>query len=196
MSFFADIPLENKKADQVEAMMAAGGKVPPGFYHATLHGAKEITSNAKGTPGCELTFEVSGGIFKGCHVTDTLWKTDAERTQDRIILFGLRLGVLARDPKTQKVVPVEGKQDFMDVLDTKCIIEVVEETYKRDDSSVGSSSRIAFGGIYYPDDKKAAEKVGKAAAATATASTTTAKDKDAKPTTKSGTNGKVDVSKL
>jgi hypothetical protein len=172
--FFDGIDIADVKADHIEAMMANDGRVPPGFYRAKLDGAKEITSNSKGTPGCELTFRITGGQFNDCTVSDTLWKTDSERLRDRIILFGLRLGVLARDPKSGKVVEVEGKTDFMDVLDTECIIEVIEDTYEKDGKQL-KTARIAFGGCYAKDDKKAIEKIGKPAAAAAkpASSTTT-----------------------
>lgn len=63
MSFFDGVDFENKSVEQVEAVMAADGRIPPGFYRAILHGAKEITSASKGTPGCELTFKIKGGMF-------------------------------------------------------------------------------------------------------------------------------------
>jgi uncharacterized protein YbbC (DUF1343 family) len=180
--FFDGIEIEGVTADHIEAMMANDGRVPPGFYRAKLDGAKEITSNQKGTPGCELTFKIVGGQFNDCTVSDTLWKTDSDRLRDRIILFGLRLGVLARDPKSGKVIEVEGKTDFMDVLDTECIIEVIEDEYEKDGKK-NKTARIAFGGCYAKDDKKAIEKIGKPVAAKPAISTTTpasaAKSKEA-----------------
>lgn len=208
MSFFSDIPLQTMKADQVEAQMAAGGNVPPGVYRAHLETAKEVISKEKGTPGFELKFQIEGGMFNGCSVTDTLWKTDNERLRNRIVLFGLRLGILTRDPKTQEVTPVEGKVDFTDAIDTKCIVEVVEETFKRDDGSQGKNARIAYGGVYYTDDKKAAEKIGKPATSTsgtggtggtgnASKAIPSTADKDkAAANTSAAKNGKLDVSKL
>jgi hypothetical protein len=179
MSFFSDVDL-NKKVDSVVAMMEAGGNVPPGFYRAILGGAKEVTSASKGTPGCELTFEIKGGPFNGATVSDTLWKTDSDRLQDRIILFGLRLGVLVRDPKTGEPVQVEGKSDFMDVLDTEVIIEVIEDEFEGKDGRKSKIARVAFGGIYTKDDKKASEKIGKPPAAKSSTSKTEAKPAEKK----------------
>ena len=146
---------------ELEARAASGGMTPPGFYRAKLTGAKSITSNAKGTPGHELTFQITDGPFKGSEVTDTLWDTDNRRSQDRISLFCLRLGVLKRSADGKKIVAVDGVQDFMDVLDKPCIIETTVEEYERDNGSKGHSVRLAFSGCYYPDDKEAIAKIGK-----------------------------------
>lgn len=188
-------------AESLEARMAAGGQVPPGFHKAAMIGAKAVTSKQKGTAGHELTFKITDGPFKDAEVTDTLWDTEHQRSQDRIALFMLRLGVLQRSKDGKKIIAVEGKQDFMDVLDTPCIIETAMEEYKRDDGQTGHSVRLAFGGCYYPDDKEALAKVGKpveAAKATPAGGSTAKKDATKTPAKEpaAAAKSKVDTSQL
>ncbi len=187
--------------EALETRVASSGVLPEGFYKAKLNGAKQTTSKQKGTPGWELTFVVVGGPFDGVEVTDTLYDTEHQRSQDRLCLFSLRLGVLKRGGKDNKqILPVEGKTDFLDVLDTPCIIEVQHEEYTREkDGAKGHSVRLAFGGCYYATDKDALAKVGKPVGETKAASP--AKDDAKKPNTEPSKNGapakkKVDTSQL
>ncbi len=140
-------------ADSLDARMAAGGNIPPGKYHAKLNGAKETVSKQKGTPGYELTFIVVGGPFDGTEVTDTLYRTDNQKTRDRLALFGSRLGLLVRG-NDGKLTMAKGKRDFMDCLDTPCVIEITHEKYTREDKSEGHAVRLAFNGIHDPADPK------------------------------------------
>jgi hypothetical protein len=161
MSSFAE-RFAGQSADMIETRAAAGGMVPPGFYRAKLNGAKTVTSKEKMTPGFELTFQIVGGPFNDMEVTETLWDTDHARSQDRLALFGLRLGVLKRGGKEGKeIVAVDGKKDFLDVLDTPCIIEIYHDEFKKADGSIFASSKLTYGGCHYIDDKDAAAKVGK-----------------------------------
>jgi hypothetical protein len=161
MSSFAE-RFAGQSADGVETRAAAGGMVPAGFYRVKLNGATPVTSKEKQTPGFELTFLVTDGPFAGMEVKETLWDTEHARSQDRLALFALRLGVLKRGGKEGKeIVAVEGKKDFLDVLDAPAIIEVYHEEFKRQDGNISHNAKVTFGGCHYIDDKDAAAKVGK-----------------------------------
>lgn len=149
----------------LEERMKHDGNLPEGYYRAMLIGAKPKTAHS-GSTGFELTFAVKDGPFTGYEVTDTLWDTDHKKSQDRICLFGLRLGVLKRSADGKKVLAVEGKSDFMDVLDTPCIIQTTLEEYESNGKH-GTAVRLAFGGCYYADDKDAIAKIGKPVATAA-----------------------------
>lgn len=159
MSNFAE-RFAGKDVAELETRAASGGLTPPGFYKAKLIGAKNVTAKS-GNSGYELTFSIIDGPFKGGEVTETLWDTEHSRSQDRINLFCLRLGVLNRSPDGKKIIAVEGKQDFMDVLDTPCIIETHIEEYEREKGGTGHSVRLTYAGCHYPDDKEALGKIGK-----------------------------------
>lgn len=140
-------------ADELNERTAAGGLVPPGVYAAQLIGAKNTLSKQKETPGYELKFVVAAGPFRGAEVTDTLYRTENQRSKDRIALFAHRLGLLARD-KDGKLMPMKGKTEFLDVLDTHTVIEVIHEEYDRDDGKKGHAVRLAFCGVHDPADAK------------------------------------------
>lgn len=193
----------NIDPEALETRMAAGGMLPEGFYKAKLNGAKQTTSKQKSTPGWELTFTVTEGPFAGTEVTDTLYDTEHAKSQDRLCLFSLRLGVLKRGGKDNKqIVAVEGKTDFLDVLDTPCVIEVMHEEYKREkDGGIGHSVRLAFGGCYYATDKDALAKVGKPVEAKAAAGAGAKSGETKAASTEPSKNGtpakkKVDTSQL
>lgn len=113
--------------DAAEERARAGGLLPPGRYNAKLVGAARTTSATKGTPGWELVFEVQAGPFKGTKVKDTLYTTDNEKSIERRKVIANRLGVTQKSPDGKGYVPIQGKNDFMDVLDTLCVIEVKHE---------------------------------------------------------------------
>lgn len=150
---------ESYDADAAEARAKAGGRIPPGFHHAKLIGAKRITSAQKQTPGWELTFEVTAGPFKGSEVTDKIWVTDNQMMRDNLAHFGKRLGLLVKTKDGKGLAKVEGKQDLSDCLDAKCIIEVTYEPDQNDPSK--KWVRIPMFGVHYHDDKDALAKVGK-----------------------------------
>lgn len=140
----------DNSADGVEERTRSGGILPEGLYHARLNGAKEIESKAKGTPGYELTFVVTAGPFSGAEVTDTLWRTDHQRSKDRIKLFAHRLGLLKKSADGKTYVPAEGKSAFLDVLDTPTVIEVAHEQDQHDPNK--KWVRLAYCGVHDPAD--------------------------------------------
>lgn len=158
--------------DEVEKRIAASGPIKAGFYRARLNGAKPFEAGT-GTKAHELTFLIVGGPYDGREVTDKLWIPSAEKVASaedkdvrsvgnmraRIAKFGLVLGLLVKDAKG-KVSKAEGKTDFIDVLDTDCIVEVTLEADQNNRDKMWP--RIAFNGIYRKDDKDAAAKIGKA----------------------------------
>jgi hypothetical protein len=129
---------ENYDPKAAEARMKAGGQIPPGKYPAKLVGAARTESKQKQTPGWELTFEVTGkGPFAGSTVTDTIYITENQKSKDRLVLFGHRLGVLEKKKDGSGYVKAEGKTDFADALDTACVIEVMHEADRNDPTSTG-----------------------------------------------------------
>ena len=149
MSFYDNI---DDDAAGVEDRMASGGQIAPGFYRAKLVGAAEVESKSKGTPGMELTFEVMGGVFDGKEVSDTLWNTDKQFSQDRIKLAMVRLGLRRLNPQTNKLEKVEGKNDFLDCRETEIVIEIVHEPDQHDKAKFWP--RIAPNGFHDPNDSK------------------------------------------
>ncbi len=149
MSFFDEI---DDSAEGVEERMETGGLLPPGFYRARLHGAKEVESKSKGTPGYELTFVVIGGPFDGREVSDTLWKVDNQFCKDRIKLAMIRLGLRKMSPDNKRMLPVEGKNDFVDCLDAELVIEVIHEPDQKDENK--KWVRLAPNGFHDPNSSK------------------------------------------
>jgi hypothetical protein len=145
---------EDYDAKAAEARMKAGGMLPAGKYPAKLIGAARTESKQKQTPGWELSFEVTGnGPFSGTPVTDTIYVTENSKAKDRLVIFAHRLGVLEKKKDGSGYVKVEGKQDFTDVLDTPCVIEVIHEPDQKDPNK--KWLRLAFGGVYQPGDPEA-----------------------------------------
>lgn len=176
-----EIDITKYRPDDVEEQMKAGALIPEGFYHATLDGAKPVTSKGDSPrPGWELTFKITSGPFKDRDLSDTLWKADPDKKAmvNRTLLFKHRLGLIKRNADGTAFEPVPGKKDFMDCLDTPIVIEVKHEAWEnKDTKKSGVSVRLAFNGLHKVDDPEVLKKVGKpvpaaapkAAAATATA---------------------------
>lgn len=136
----------NTSPDDIERRAAAGGTIPAGWYHAKLTGAKRVTSREKSTPGWEMTFTITNGLYEGREVSDTLWISDANK--DRIGIFGKRLGLLVPSADGKGLVKAEGKRDFVDVLDTPCVIEVNHQADRNDPAK--KYARVAYTGVYPP----------------------------------------------
>lgn len=140
-------------AQGVDERMASGGQIPPGFYACKLNGAVNKVSKTNGTPGYELTFLVTSGPFEGTEVTDTLWRTDKQSSKDRVKLFAHRLGLLNKSADGKSYVPVEGKAEFVDVLDVTCVVEIIHEPDQNNPNK--HWPRFAWAGVYKPDDPEA-----------------------------------------
>lgn len=159
-------------AGEVEKKLASMGPIQPGFYRAKLNGAKGYESH-NGSRAHELVFLIVGGPYDGREVTDKLWLPSAEKvnsTDDkdvktvgnlraRIAKFGLVLGLFVKDAKGKLAKADPNKGDFIDVLDTECIVEVQLEPDQQNPDK--KWPRIAFNGIFRKDDKDAAAKIGK-----------------------------------
>lgn len=158
MSFFDDV---DDGYEGVGERMEHGGLIPPGYYRAKLVGAKEVESKSKGTPGYELTFVVQGGPFDGKEVSDTLWKTDHQFSKDRIKLACVRLGLRKPSPDGKRLLPVEGKADFMDCVDAETVIEIVHEQDKQDANK--KWVRIGPNGFHDPSSSKVKEALARTA---------------------------------
>jgi len=193
--FLDQIGGEGQAADDIDKKLASSGPITPGFYRATLDGAKMFESANTGSKAHELTFKIKGGPFDGREVTDKIWlpkAEDLEATDDktvkkvgnlraRLAKAGLCLGLVTKDPKG-RLVRVEGKTDFVDVLDTECIVEVTMEPDQQNPDK--KWPRIAFNGFFSKDDKEAAAKIGKgkpAAAPPRGGSGTPARGEEKKP---------------
>jgi hypothetical protein len=161
---FADLPLNDVNPETVDALGASGGLLPEGKYHARLDGAAPVTSRTSGNDGTELTFCVLAGPFAGQEVKETLWVSD--KTTNRVVLFGARLGALKVDPATKKYVPAEGKNTFQDCLGAEVVIEVCHREYTKKDNTKGKAANITFGGIFDVNDKAAKDVVKLKAGAT------------------------------
>ena len=158
MSFFDDV---DDGYEGVGERMEHGGLIPPGYYRAKLVGAKEVESKSKGTPGYELTFVVQGGPFDGKEVSDTLWKTDHQFSKDRIKLACVRLGLRKPSPDGKRLLPVEGKADFMDCVDAETVIEIVHEPDQKDPNK--KWVRIAPNGFHDASQTKVKEALARTA---------------------------------
>ncbi|HEY1192340.1 MAG TPA: hypothetical protein VGE74_32250 [Gemmata sp.] len=148
---FDDIPLDNINPETVDQVAKSGGLIPAGKYHVRLYGAGDVTSKTNGTAGTELTFVILTGAFAGQEVKETLWSSD--KTVNRMVLFGSRLGLLKVDPKTKKYMRVEGKHNFVDCQGAECVIEVSHREYEKKDKTKGIAANVTFGGIWALDDK-------------------------------------------
>lgn len=192
-------------ADDIEKQMAATGPIKPGFYKARLNGAKGYEA-ATGSKAHELTFLLVGGPFDGREVTDKLWIPTAEKlaSEDdkdvkavgnmraRIAKFGLALGLFVKDGKGKLAKADPNKGDFIDVLDTDCIVEVVLEPDQKNPDK--KWPRIAFNGCFAKGDKEAAAKVGKGSdgkGGGASGAATPAKKPDPKPPVAAGVKGTI-----
>jgi len=146
-----DLNLDEVNPEAVDAVAKSGGVLPPGKYHARLDGAKDVTSNQKGTPGTELHFTILAGPFAGQEVKMTLW--DTAGTQNRVVLFASRLGLLRVNPQTKKYERVPGRHTFQDVLGAQVVIETENREYEKKGGGKGTVPDVTFGGIWSPDDK-------------------------------------------
>ncbi len=147
---------ETYDANGAEERMKFGGLLPPGKYPAILIGAKRGTSKEKETPFWDLTFSITGGAFKGSEVNDKIYITDNSKSKDRLVIFGHRLGLLKKKEDGSGYVKVEGKTDLTDCIDTVCVIETILEPDQKDPNK--KWVRLAFGGVFTPDDPAGKEK--------------------------------------
>lgn len=204
--FLDQIGGEGQAADDIDKKLASSGPITPGFYRATLDGAKMFESANTGSRAHELTFKIKGGPFDGREVTDKVWlpkAEDIEATDDKSVkkVGNLRarlakvaqcVGLLTKDAKG-RLVKVDGKTDLVDCLDAELIIEVVLEPDQQNPDK--KWPRISFNGFFSKDDKDAAAKIGKGKSAAAPpkgGSGTPAKKPDAKPApTGAGVKGRI-----
>lgn len=147
---FDDLPLDDINPETVDQVAKSGGLIPAGKYHVRLDGAGDVTSKS-GTPGTELTFVILVGPFAGQEVKETVWVSD--KAQNRVVLFGARLGALTQDPKTKKYVRAKDKHTFQDCLGAEVVIEVSHREYDKKDGGKGKAAQVTFGGIWALDDK-------------------------------------------
>lgn len=180
MSLLAELGVNatDVSLDDVEKSMAGGGLVPEGVHHAVLTSVGGIP-NADGR-GWKFTFEVIAGPGKGGTIEEALWKpkgSDEKKdaaTRNRVLLFGHRLGLLAKvkgaDGK-EHTQEIAGKHDFCDCLGATCFLEVVheDEEYTKDGKTRHiKKAKLTFNGLLSPDDKRVKD-VPKAAGAAASA---------------------------
>lgn len=143
------------------------GMVPPGYYHATLHGAKPVVSPQQQMPGWEFVFRVSKGPFVGTEVKmNTYVDRGNSKSKDRMVLLGARLGLLKRDAagkvardESNRPIQVDGKDDFTDCIDTPCIIHVTHRTYDRDDGRKGTALDLSPYAVFAPNDPAALKAI-------------------------------------
>ena len=148
------------KVDDLEKQMASGGLCPEGVHHAVLEMAGPIP-NAEGR-GWKLVFRVIAGPGNGAEVEDVLWRPKGEdakkdaKMQNRVMLYGHRLGVLRRDDNG-KLVEFDPPRDFCDRLGAACFIEVTHRDREYEKNGTKQKIReaqLTFEGVLSPDDKK------------------------------------------
>lgn len=149
---FDNIPLDGINPETVDQVAKSGGLIPAGKYHVRLDGAGDVTSK-EGTTGTELTFVLLTGPFAGQEIKEKLWQS--EKTVNRCLLFGSRLGLLTvtGDAKNKKFNRVKDKRTFQDCLGAEVVVEVAHRDYEKKDGSKGKAANVTFGGIWTLDDK-------------------------------------------
>lgn len=168
MSFLDELGVTGPvNATAVAEQMAKGTVPPPGVYHAVLEAAGGIP-NCEGR-GSKLVFKIIAGPWADFELDEALFKPKGddpkkdEKTKNRNLMFGHRLGLLQRDAG-DNLVPVPGKHSFADCLGAPCFIELKneEETYDAKDESGKKTgarrtimkAKLTFEGVLSPDDKK------------------------------------------
>lgn len=157
------IDIANVNASKTEQQVESGGRVAVGKHHAALVGARKgDTANSKYV---ELTFRVLAGPSAGLELKDKIFLPNAGQkedsratTQNRVLLFMHRLGLLTKNG--DKYVPIEGREDFSDVVDkVDVIIDVKHEErdYEKDGKTKhGTFAILTFEGVLPKDDKRCA----------------------------------------
>ncbi len=148
--------------DEAAKAMSSGGLPPEGVHFAVLNGYRGIQAH-NGNKGHELSFLIVGGPGDGAKVEDAIWNPNPDQddkkrgtSQRRMIIFGHRLGLLARDG-SGRAIEVPGKHSFADCLGATCFIEVKheEEEYEKDGKKRKiMKAKLTFEGVLSPDDKK------------------------------------------
>lgn len=154
-------------ADQVEKEIAAGGLIPIGRYHAALVKAEE--KPAGGYPKTELEFEILSGQFAGRKVRRDLFHNgdDAEkdkRAKNELIHFSVKLGVMTKLPDGHggnTYAYVQGMTDFVDAIQTECVLEIHHEKWDRKDPNSQLTARVRMFGIHKLTDKEGVECLNK-----------------------------------
>ena len=136
---FDVLPLADLNPETVDQVAKNGGLIPEGKYHARLDGAADVTSKQH-TQGTELTFTILAGPFAGQEVKETVWTSSNDKAQNRVALFGARLGALVVDPKTKKYVRSPDKHTFQDCLGAEVVIEVSHREYDKKDGGKGKAA--------------------------------------------------------
>ncbi len=141
----------------------SGENVVPGKYLAQLAGVKDHVAQ-NGTRGIEMTYEIIGGKFDGKNVKEVLWSVadgddDKKKTtkQNQQASRAQAVGLLkvtegkyvyASDAKGEKM------SVFQDVLNARCVIDVVNEKWEnKDKGTAGVSDKVKFfSGVIHVDN--------------------------------------------
>lgn len=151
-----------------------GGAIPDGMYHAVVDQVEKDQSG--NTPAFKFTFSILAGPHKGRKVFEKLFLS--EKANNRVVLFGNRLGLLNQADLGQASV----RKSWSDAIGKQVVIEVATREYEAKDGSKKKASNLKFDGLYKLDDPRVAhvQRAGggpvKAAAAAAAEAVNTFND--------------------
>lgn len=151
----------NTSGMKTEKDLDLGRDLPKGKYVAVV---ETVEKDQSGTNTCmKFTFGVVGGPYSGRKVFERLFLT--EKANNRVILFGNRLGIIAEAELGKPSV----RKSWREAIGKKVVIEVENREYEAKDGSKKTATNLTFGGIFKLDDEKVADVVRAAGAGAGTA---------------------------
>ena len=124
-----------------------GARVPPGRFHFQVVDVRP--DDEARTPCMVFKLVVLAGEHQGLTLPERLYFSEKDGAKRRVGLFARRLG-LVRPEDLGKRLSV----DWRRAIGRDFIGEVIEETYEKRDGSTGTSSKLAFSGVYDPTDDR------------------------------------------
>jgi hypothetical protein len=121
-----------------------GRRYKPGTYPSRVIAAKPMTSQDKGTPGLEVTFQFTAGKLKGKKMVDTLWASPKAYSRFRTLLEACGKKVPQRVNLIRIAKAIKGAELYIEIADEE------REGYK-------TRSRVTFDGFISEDDYEADE---------------------------------------
>jgi hypothetical protein len=124
-----------------------GTRVPPGKYHVQV---LDVRQDGEGrTPCLAFKLAVLAGEHQGLTFQERLYFSDKDGAKRRVALFARRLGLVRPEDLGKKVTI-----DWQRAVGRDFVAEVVEETYEKRDGSKGTSSKLAFNGLFDCSDER------------------------------------------
>jgi hypothetical protein len=126
-----------------------GGNILPGKYHARVGAVSEDLDNR--TPCYQIEMTILAGTEPsqvGRVHNEKLWVTD--KTKARVARFAHRLGLIGTTDFGQRP-----EVDWERAVGREVIIELIEETYRKDGESTDrKSTKMSFAGIWELTDQR------------------------------------------